>query len=166
MVDGVATLAASYYGMAQAGFWAHERGINSLDTGAPWYDTYETSDGRHVAIGPLERHFCKDLLLRLGIDGASLPDQRDRNGWPVLRSRFEQAFKARTRDEWCAIFDGSDACFPPVLDFDQAMVDTQAVDRDAFVEIEGVRQPAPVSRLPRTPGAFSAAYRSVGKGAH
>jgi alpha-methylacyl-CoA racemase len=150
MVDGAALLAAMYSGMQAAGRWSNERGTNVLDTGAPWYDSYETSDGRFVAIGAIEPKFYAELLQRLGIASDGLPDQNDRAGWPGLRARFAAVFRTRTRDEWCAIFEGSDACFAPVLTFAEAASHPHALARCAHVAVGDITQPAPAPRYSRT----------------
>jgi alpha-methylacyl-CoA racemase len=153
MVDGASLLATMLYGMQAAGQWTDARGANALDSGAPWYDTYATRDGRYVAVGAIEPRFYAALLQGLGLDAERLPAQHDRAGWPTLRSRFAAAFGTRTRDEWCAVFDGVDACVAPVLTFGEAAAHPQARARAAHVTLDGVVQPAPAPRLSRTPGA-------------
>lgn len=150
MVEGAGLLSSMMWGMLAAGQWRDERGVNVLDTGAPWYDTYATRDGKHVAVGAIEGKFYVELVSRLGLDAATLPDPQDRARWPELRSRFVTAFAARTRDEWNAIFDGSDACVAPVLSFAEAALHPQARARAAHVTIDGVLQPAPAPRFSRT----------------
>jgi alpha-methylacyl-CoA racemase len=153
MIDGASLLATMFAGMAAAGRWQDQRGSNSLDSGAPYYDTYETRDGRYVAIGANEPKFYAVLLERLGLAGETLPAQSDRAGWPALRARFAQVFRTRTRDEWCAAFEGTDACFAPVLDFTEAREHPQAAARNAYVKVGKVEQPAPAPRFSRTPGS-------------
>src|SRR5215470_16912684 len=121
MIDGASLLTTMFWGMQSAGQWSDERGANVLDSGAPWYDSYETKDAKFVAIGAIEPKFYAELLERLGLGGVALPDQNDRAGWQALRERFAAAFRTRTRDEWCRVFDGSDACFAPVLRFREAL---------------------------------------------
>jgi alpha-methylacyl-CoA racemase len=157
MVDGASTLAAMFSGFLASGNWSEERGANVLDTGAPWYDSYETNDGKFVAIGAIEPKFYAELLRRLGVAGEALSDQNDRAGWPRLRERFAAAFRTRTRDEWCAIFEGSDACFAPVLTFHEAAAHPHALARKAHVTIGDIRQPAPAPRFSRTPGVVRGA---------
>jgi alpha-methylacyl-CoA racemase len=157
MVDGASVLATMFHGMAAAGRWSDARGANVLDTGAPWYDTYETRDARHVAVGAIEPQFYAVLLERLGLAGEALPPQNDRAGWPVLRARFAAVFRSRSRDEWVAAFEGSDACFAPVLSFTEARADPHNVARGTFVESGGIAQPAPAPRFSRTPGAIRGA---------
>jgi len=153
MVDGAALLATMFNGMIAGGKWSEERGANVLDTGAPWYDTYRTQDGRWVAIGAIEPKFYAELLERLGLADAGLPPQHERSGWPAIRAAFTRAFASRTRDEWCAVFDGSDACFAPVLTFSEARAHPHARARDAHVQLAGVDQPAAAPRFSRTPGS-------------
>jgi alpha-methylacyl-CoA racemase len=152
MVEGASLLAAMFSGFLAAGQWNEERGTNILDTGAPWYDVYETKDGRHVSVGAIEARFYGELLARLGLDRESLPGQHEREGWPRLRARFAEIFRSKTRDEWCAVFEGSDACFAPVLSFSEARRDPHNVARRSFVTVAGVEQPAPAPRFSRTPG--------------
>ncbi|MGA0795266.1 MAG: CaiB/BaiF CoA transferase family protein [Quisquiliibacterium sp.] len=152
MVDGASTLAAMFFGMMAANRWSETRGDNVLDTGAPWYDTYETRDGKYVAIGSIEAKFYAELLERLGLAGEPLPAQHDRAGWPVLRARFAEVFKSRTRDEWVQVFDGSDACFAPVLTFSEARTDAHNVARGTHVQVGKIQQPGPAPRFSRTPG--------------
>ncbi len=154
MVDGASTLAAMFSGMMAAKRWTETRGDNVLDTGAPWYDAYETKDGKYVAIGSIEPKFYAELLERLGLAGETLPQQLDRAGWPVLRAKFAATFKSRTRDEWVAAFEGSDACFAPVLTFSEARADAHNVARGTFVDVAGISQPGPAPRFSRTPGAI------------
>ena len=155
MVEGASILAAMFSGMVHEGKWTEIRGDNALDSGAPWYDAYETGDGKYVAIGAIESKFYAELLDRLGLASAALPAQHDRRGWPELRRRFAAAFRAKTRDEWCRVFDGSDACFAPVLTFSEARAHPHNVARGGCVAVGGVQQPVPAPRFSRTPGAVS-----------
>jgi alpha-methylacyl-CoA racemase len=165
MVEGASLLAAMFAGMLANKSWSEERGVNVLDSGAPWYDTYETKDGRYVAIGSIEAKFYADLLGRLGLaKEETLPKQHDRAGWPELRKRFSAIFKTKTRDEWCTAFDGSDACFAPVLTFSEARAHPHNVARGAFVEVAGVPQPAPAPRFSRTPGGVARKPPERGEG--
>jgi alpha-methylacyl-CoA racemase len=153
MVDGSALLNSFFYGLISGGAWHEERGSNLLDGGAPFYDTYETADGGHVAVGALEPQFYAELLAGLGLADAGLPSQYDRAGWPVLRERFTAAFKQRTRDEWTAAFSGSDACVAPVLTAGEAPAHPHCAARGTFTTIGGLVQPAPAPRFSRTPNA-------------
>ncbi|MEO8202467.1 MAG: CaiB/BaiF CoA-transferase family protein [Betaproteobacteria bacterium] len=152
MCEGASLLSTMFHGMLASQRWKEERGANYLDGGAPWYDAYETRDGKHVSIGSIEARFYADLLERLGIAGEDLPKQHDRAGWPALRARFAAAFKTKTRAEWCSVFDDSDACFAPVLTWSEAYEHPHHVARKSFVEVGGVKQPAPAPRFSRTPG--------------
>jgi len=152
MVDGASLLATMFAGMLASGIWSEQRGVNVIDGGAPWYDTYETRDAKFVSIGAIEPKFYRELLERLGLADAALPAQQDRARWPELRAAFTRAFAARTRDEWCAVFDGSDACFAPVLTFSEARVHPHALARDAFTTVGEIAQPAAAPRFDRTPG--------------
>jgi alpha-methylacyl-CoA racemase len=150
MVDGSALLTSFVYGLRATGAWQDKRGVNLLDGGAPFYDTYVTADGEYMAVGALEPQFYAALLTGLGLADAGLPGQHDRNGWPVLRERFAATFSGRTRAEWEQIFAGTDACVSPVLSPAEAPAHPHARARDAFVEVGGVTQPAPAPRFGRT----------------
>src|SRR5450631_3044256 len=152
MVEGASLLTTMFWGMRAAQRWSDVRGDNILDSGTPWYDTYETSDGQYIAIGAIEPKFYAALLERLGFADEKLPDQHDRAGWPALRARFAAAFATKTRDEWCRVFEGSDACFAPVLTFADAARHPHALARQGYVAVGNVTQPAPAPRLSRTPG--------------
>ncbi|MDQ6638413.1 MAG: CoA transferase [Pseudomonadota bacterium] len=154
MVDGAALLATMFAGLVASGQWRDgARGVNVLDSGAPWYDTYETSDGKHIAIGAIEAKFYVELLDRLGLDPSLAASQHDRETWPALRERFAACFGQRSRAEWVAAFEGSDACFAPVLSFAESRDHPHVATRAGSVEIGGIVQPAPAPRFARTPGA-------------
>jgi alpha-methylacyl-CoA racemase len=156
MVDGSAALMAMTWGLRAMGVFDEENlGGNVLDTGAPFYDTYETADGKFVSVGALERQFFAELVERLGLSNEDLPAQMDRSGWPVLRERFTEVFKSKTRDEWREILEHTDACFAPVLTMSEATEHPHIRARDTVVELEGVQQPAPAPRFSRTPGAIT-----------
>jgi alpha-methylacyl-CoA racemase len=154
MVDGAASLMTMFYGMKGAGLWSDIRGDNMLDSGAPWYDTYECRDGGYVAIGSIEGKFYAELVEKLGLDSATLPKQHDRKRWPSLRAAIAASFRTRTRAEWCDIMEGSDICFAPVLSLDEAPQHPHMVERQTFVSPDGVTQPAPAPRFSRTPAAI------------
>ncbi|HWA38003.1 MAG TPA: CaiB/BaiF CoA-transferase family protein [Burkholderiales bacterium] len=162
MVEGAALLAAMFSGLLAAGTWQEERGANVLDTGAPWYDVYETKDGGHVAIGSIEARFFNELTERLGLK--DVPPQHERSRWPEMRALFERTFKSRTRDEWCAVFEGSDACFAPVLGWSEARAHPHNVARSGYVEVAGVPQPAPAPRFSRSVPAVPAVAPERGQG--
>jgi alpha-methylacyl-CoA racemase len=151
MVDGAASLASVFFGLQAGGQWAAARGQNLLDGGAPFYSTYETSDGRWISLGPLEPKFFATLAAALGLDDRFVKRQYDRALWPQMREAIAAAVAQRTRDEWTALLEGTDACFAPVLSFEEAPRHPHAVARQAFVEIDGITQPAPAPRFDRTP---------------
>ncbi|MDU9393294.1 CaiB/BaiF CoA-transferase family protein [Pseudomonas sp. zfem002] len=154
MVDGAASLMTLIYGFHAAGYWKDERGSNRLDSGAPWYNVYETRDGRHVSIAANEGRFYREALQVLGLDPAELPDQHDQAGWPLMKQRFAEVFKGRTRDEWAARAEGTQSCIVPVLSLGEAPGHAHVRQRGSFVEVAGVVQPAPAPRFSRTPGAI------------
>jgi alpha-methylacyl-CoA racemase len=162
MVDGASLLAAMFSGMLAAGTWSEERGANILDTGAPWYNVYETKDGRYVCIGSIEGRFYEELLARLGLKG--LPAQYDHARWPEMKEAFARTFRTRTREEWCKAFEGSDACFAPVLSWSEARMERHNRARNAYVAVDGVEQPAPAPRFSRTPGAVRSGPPGRGEG--
>jgi alpha-methylacyl-CoA racemase len=153
MVDGAALLTTELHELLAAGLWSDQRGTNLLDGGAPFYGVYQTADGRHLAVGALEPAFWAELLERVGLDDADLPAQLDRDGWPVLRERLAAVFRTRTRDEWCRLLEGTDACVAPVLSLLEAPAHPHNQARGTFVEVGGVVQPAPAPRFSRTPCA-------------
>lgn len=152
MVDGISLLGTMLHGMRQMGQWEHDRGTNLLDGGAPFYDVYETSDGRWVSVGSMEPQFYTALIDALGLADAGLPPQMDPSGWPQVKERFADVFRTRTRDEWCALLEPLGVCFAPVLTSDEAHEHPHGVARDSYPEHDGVRMPAPAPRLSRTPG--------------
>jgi len=155
MVDGAALLASMFHGMRASGDWTDERGTNLLDGGAHHYEVYETADGRHVSLGPLDAK-SYDLMLRLtgladDVDGLGPPpDREDRAGWPAAKRRMAALVRTRTRDGWCQLLEGTDACFAPVLDPGEAPHHPHNRERGTFVEVDGVVQPAPAPRFSRT----------------
>ena len=156
MVDGAAHLSSFLFGFFRAGLWSKERGTNLLDTGAPFYDTYRTSDGEFMAVGAIEPQFYAKLLEGLGLDADSLPHQMDRGEWASTRELFTKTFASKTRDEWSAIFDGTDACVAPILGLDEAADHPANVARNVFIDgVGGKKMPAPAPRLSRTPGSGS-----------
>jgi len=152
MVDGAAALMAIIYGAHAAGWWRDERQSNMLDGGAHFYDSYETRDGKYVAIGSIEPQFYEQLLALTGLSDEELPKQMDRSGWQPMKKRLAEIFRSRTRDEWCRIMEGTDVCFAPVLSLAEAPEHPHNRARGTFVEVEGVRQPGPAPRFSRTPG--------------
>src|SRR5215831_9984006 len=150
MVDGAASLMTAFHGLVAAGMATHERGTNHLDTGAHFYNVYECADGRWISIAPIEGKFYAQLLRRLDIDPAALPPQMDRTQWPEAQARLAALFKTKTRDEWCMLLEGTDACFAPVLTTDEASLHPHNMARQTYIEIDGIVQPAPAPRFSRT----------------
>jgi alpha-methylacyl-CoA racemase len=149
MVDGAAVLMTVFFGAQQSGWWNPERGTNLLDSGSPFYDAYETADGKFISIGSIESQFYAELLEKTGL-GESLPPQNDRARWPEAKAIVARLFKTKTRDEWCKLLEGSDVCFAPVLSLAEAPQHPQNTARNTFVEIAGVIQPRPAPRFSRT----------------
>lgn len=164
MTEGAAQLGSVIWGLLASGNWQEQRGSNFMDGGAPWYDSYRTRDGHYMAVGAVEERFYAELLHKLGLEHAGLPHQHDRLGWPVLRRHFEIAFLARTRDEWCAVFEGSDACVAPVLGFAEAPNHPQHRARGSFIEVDGVVQPAPAPHFSATPSVIQGTAPERGEG--
>ena len=150
MTDGAALLSTMMYGFAANGWWSNTRGANLLDGGAHFYDTYRCADGRYVAIGAIEPQFYATLRERCGLVDPAFDAQMDPAAWPVLKEKLRDLFSTRSRDAWCALLEGSDACFAPVLDWDEAPRHAHNVARGTFVEVDGVVQPAPAPRFSRT----------------
>jgi alpha-methylacyl-CoA racemase len=142
-----------FYGLRAQGLWQDEVGTNLLDTGAPFYDVYTAADGGYLAVGALEPQFYAALLRGLGLADEKLPAQYDRDGWPMLRARFAEMFATRSRDDWAAHFEGTDACVAPVLSFAEAPRHPHLTARQTFIEVDGVVQPAPAPRFSRTVAA-------------
>jgi alpha-methylacyl-CoA racemase len=154
MVDGAASLMTFIYGLKASGKWIDERGRNLVDGGAYFYGTYETSDGKYICIAPIEPQFHAEFLERMDIIPSDIANQMDRAQWPALRDKLAAQFKTKTRDEWCVHLEGTDVCFAPVLDTNEAPNHPHNKARDAFVDDFGVVQPAPAPRFGRTPGAI------------
>jgi alpha-methylacyl-CoA racemase len=155
MVDGAAALMTMTHSLRAMGIWNDERGTNMLDTGAHFYDVYETADGRYVSIGSIEPQFYAELLRLTGLEGEDLPWQHDRAQWPALKERLAGIFRTRTRDEWCEIMEGTDVCFAPVLTIPEAVAHPHNVHRGTFVEVAGIPQPGPAPRFSRTEAAIA-----------
>lgn len=151
IVDGAALLATQLYGMRADRLWSDERGTNLLDGGAPCYSVYRAADGGHLAVGPLEPEFYAEFLRRLGLDPDRTPPQYDVAQWPRLRQLIADRLATRTRDEWAEVFGDSDACVAPVLSAEEAPAHPQLAARDVYIDVDGVRQPAPAPRFSGTP---------------
>jgi len=150
MVDGAAYLMGPIWGLRNMGGLSDERGTNLLDTGAPFYDAYETADGKWVSIGSIEPQFYAELLQRLGIEPEGLPAQNDRAGWPAMKDRLTAIFRTRTRDEWTALLEGTDVCFGPILTMTEAAEHPHIKERGTVVNYHDILQPAPAPRFSRT----------------
>jgi alpha-methylacyl-CoA racemase len=150
MVDGAAYLMGLMHGMYSQGTWTDERGVNVLDTGAPWYDVYETKDKKWLAVGAIEKRFYEEFLQQLELSQEELPKQHDRKGWPALRRKFADTIATRTRAEWEQVFAGSDACVSPVLSLAEVDGHEHNIARGTFQKRDGVLQPAPAPRFDRT----------------
>ncbi len=153
MVDGAASLATMFFGMRAAGQMSLTRGENVLDSGAFFYDVYECQDGRYISLACIEDKFLAEFLRRMEIDPREMPAKMDKKRWPEAKARLAQRFKARTREEWCRLLEGSDACFAPVLSLDEAPEHPHNLARETFIEVDGIVQPAPAPRFSRTPAA-------------
>lgn len=162
IVDGTASLAQGVWALLGVGAWHDEPVSNLLDTGAPFYDTYECADGRYVAVGAIEPQFYAQLLSGLGLDHEDLPAQLDRAGWPTLRARFAATIITKARDDWAKIFADTDACVTPVLTFAEATAEPHLAARRTLVTLEGVPQAAPAPRFSRTVPAEPVAPPAVG----
>jgi alpha-methylacyl-CoA racemase len=147
MTDGAALLSSMVFGLMASGRWNNQRGSNLLDGAAPFYDTYACADGRYVAIGPIEPQFYAELRDRCGIEDPLFDRQHDQVAWPLQKLRLADIFRTRTRDEWCKLLEGTDACFAPVLDWEEAPRHPHNVARGTFVEVNGLTQPAPAPRF-------------------
>ncbi len=154
MVDGALSLMTSIYGMHAGGNQSDERASNILDSGAHFYNTYETRDGKYVSIGSIETKFYAMLLEKLGLDPDSLPPQMERESWPAMKEKFKEIFLTKTRDEWCALMENTDICFAPVLSLAEAPDYAHNKERGSFVDVEGVMHPAPAPRFSATPSSI------------
>jgi alpha-methylacyl-CoA racemase len=150
IVDGAANLMTLFHGLLAAGLWRDQRGSNMLDGGAPFARPYRTKDGRHVVIQPLENRFFRQLLERMGIDDIDASRQYDPSCWPEIEKRLAETFASRSREEWCEMLEGSDACFAPVLSLTEVSVHPHMAARKTLLEVDGIEQPGPAPRFSRT----------------
>ncbi|MDP3633590.1 CaiB/BaiF CoA-transferase family protein [Phenylobacterium sp.] len=162
MSDGSASLMAMFYGMKASGMWTNDRRANMLDGGAHFYDTYQCSDGKWISIGSIEPQFYALLLEKTGITDPAFAGQMKRGEWDSLRAKLAEVIAKKTQDEWTAIMGGTDVCFAPVLDLDEAPKHPHNVARQTFVEVAGVIQPAPAPRFSATPGAIQGPPPAIG----
>ncbi|MEP3330382.1 CaiB/BaiF CoA-transferase family protein [Sedimentitalea sp.] len=163
MVDGSASLMTIIYGALAAGYWNDARGTNRLDSGAPWYNVYETSDGKYVSIAANETRFYHNAVKLLGLDADSLPGQHDKSGWPTMKETFATAFKSRKRDEWVELAAGKETCIAPVLSLTEAPDNEHLRIRQTFVNHNGIVQPAPAPRFSRTPAQIKSPPAAPGQ---
>ena len=162
MSDGAASLMAMFYGFKASGMWQDRRRSNLLDGGAHFYDTYRCADGKWISIGSIEPQFYALLLEKAGITDPQFGRQMDRSAWPQLREKLATAIAAKTQAEWREIMEGTDVCFAPVLDLEEAPMHPHNVARETFVEVAGVIQPAPAPRFSATPGAIQGPPPAIG----
>lgn len=153
MTDGSALLATMIHTFLSMGVWG-DRGTNMLDTGAPFYDVYECADGEYISLGSIEPQFYAELLRITGLDQEELPKQMDRSQWPKMKLKIAETIRSKTRDQWVELMEGTDVCFAPVLSPSEACAHPHNVERETFVEVGGVKQPAPAPRFSRTPGVI------------
>ena len=151
MVDGAPALMALVHTFLARGMWSNQREANMLDGGAPFYRTYETSDGKHMAVGPIEPQFFAELVAKADLPDNHRASQLNASAWPTRRSEYAAVFKTKTRDEWEAIFDNTDACVTPILNWSEAPNHPHAVERGSYLNVDGVTQSAPAPRFDRTP---------------
>ena len=150
IVDGTASLMTSVFGLYAAGLVSLARGTNTSDSGAYFYDVYECADGQWVSIAPIEARFHAEFLRLMDIPPEEIGEQRDRANWDRARAVLARAFRKRTRDQWCKLLEGTDACFAPVLSMAEAPAHPHLKARETFIEIDGITQPAPAPRFSRT----------------
>ncbi len=162
MIDGAASLMTSFFGLHAAGLYSDRRGENILDSGAPFYEVYACSDGRHLSVAPIEIKFRGEFYRRIGLDAASLPDADDRANWPAIKQLIAARLATRPAAEWCRLLEGTDACVAPVLSMAEAPRHPHHRARGTFVEIDGVVQPAPAPRFSRTKPGLPTAPEPAG----
>ena len=163
MTDGTASLLSGFYGMMAMGMWTTDRYKNRLDGGAFYYGSYECADGKHISLGSLEPQFYALLLEKCGIEDESFDEQLDQEAWPLKRQKMEAIFKTKTRNQWCEILEGTDVCFAPVLDLEEAPDHPHNKERETFVNFEGITQPAPAPRFSRTQGTIQSSANLTGE---
>jgi alpha-methylacyl-CoA racemase len=163
MTDGTASLLSGFYGMMAMGMWTTDRYKNRLDGGAFYYGSYECADGKHISLGSLEPQFYELLLEKCGIEDESFDEQLDQEAWPLKRQKMEAIFKTKTRNQWCEILEGTDVCFAPVLDLEEAPDHPHNKERETFVNFEGITQPAPAPRFSRTQGTIQSSANLTGE---
>lgn len=163
MTDGSAVLMAMFNSLHAMGMWSPKRGVNLLDSAAHFYDTYETKDGKYVSIGSIEPQFYALLMEKAALDTEIFGFQMNQKEWPSMKEKLAVIFKAKTRDEWCEIMEGTDVCFAPVLDFIEAQKHPHNVTRQTYIEVDGMMQPAPAPRFSRTKSEVKYGSRAAGE---
>ena len=163
MTDGSATLMSIFNTLHAIGLQSTNPGTNMLDSGAHYYDVYETKDGKYISIGSIEPQFYALLIEKAGLDAATFSAQNDRKQWPKLKEKITEVFKTKTRAEWCAIMEGTDICFAPVLDFLEAKQHPHNVARNTYIQVDGITQPAPAPRFSRTVSEVQFGARAAGE---
>ncbi len=164
MVEGAANLSTFFYGLTANGLMSLDIGTNMLDSGAPYYQVYETADGKYMSVGAIETRFYENLLQGLGLESTCLPEKNDKKKWPEVKELFSRVFKTKTRRQWEGIFIGKDACVAPVLELSEVNDDKHNRERNTFVDVDGSVQPSPAPRLSRTPAVAS--DTNLPRGAH
>ncbi len=163
MVDGASMLLGMIYAMKDSGMWTNTREDNMLDGGAHFYGCYETKDGKHISLGSIEPQFYGLLRETIGLDDPAFNAQHDKTAWPDLKTKLQAVFATKTREQWTEIMEGTDICFAPVLDLDEARVHPHNIARKTFVEVDGLSQPAPAPRFDRTPTDTPSGAPEVGQ---
>lgn len=163
MTDGTASLLSPFYGLMAMNMWTTDRFSNKLDGGAHYYGSYECSDGRYISIGSIEPQFYALLLEKCDISDTEFTQQNDQQRWPALREKLSALFKTKSRDEWADILEGTDVCFAPILDLEEAAQHPHNQARKTFVEFDGVVQPAPAPRFSRTQGEIQSSCALAGE---
>ena len=163
MTDGTASLLSGFYGMMAMGMWTTERYKNRLDGGAFYYGSYECSDGKYISLGSLEPQFYALLLEHCGVEDKAFDEQLDQEAWPLKRHKMEAIFKTKSREQWCEILEGTDVCFAPVLNLEEAPAHPHNKERNTFVNFDGVTQPAPAPRFSRTQGTIQSSTSLIGE---
>lgn len=162
MTDGSASLMAMFHSMKAMGMWSTRRGSNMLDSGAHFYDTYETQDGKYISIGPIEPQFYALLLEKAQLDPEVFGQQHNATQWPEMKSKLAAVFKTHSQEYWCELMEGTDICFAPVLSIDEAPLHPHNIARQTYIEVDGVTQPAPAPRFDRTPSRVQFGARAAG----
>jgi alpha-methylacyl-CoA racemase len=166
MTDGASSLMSAIYGLYGSGTWSNERGTNVLDSGAHFYGTYECAGGGYISVGSIEGKFHDELVEKLGLTDDDLPGRMEGANWPAHKEKLAALFRTKTREQWCEIMEGSDICFAPVLNLEEAPRHPHNVARGTFIEVDGVVQPAPAPRFSRTPGQVQRPPAARGEHTH